>query len=102
MVFEIKWKRYGTPGQATDDNMIRRMRIAAGWGNRHIPRICNANYISTAEYRERASVLRYMYIACPVEITGLHVSKNQVRHSLYLIVTCIRYVWSDRNMENVQ
>ena len=60
------WKKYCRAGQATDDNIIRRMRIAC-W----IPKATNINseYVILIAFplqqwlRERATVLRYTYIA---------------------------------------
>ena len=41
-IYYIMWEKYGTTRQATDDNIIGRMRIAC-WitGYRHTLRICN-------------------------------------------------------------
>jgi hypothetical protein len=60
------WKKYGTARQATDDSIIRRMRFAC--------RITKATdthseYVKLIAFpqqkwlRERASILRYTYIA---------------------------------------
>jgi hypothetical protein len=58
-VYEIMWKKYGTAGQATDGNIIRRMRVAC-W----ITKATDTRVILTAPrqlwLRERASVL-YVY-----------------------------------------
>jgi hypothetical protein len=62
-------EKYGRAGQATDDNIIRRMRFAC-W----ITKATNtqAEYVTLFAFpqqqwlRERASLLRYMYIACLV------------------------------------
>ena len=61
-------EKYGTVGQATDDNIIRRMRFAC-WITKAADtlRICNTYCFSTQQWlRERPSLLRYMYIACLV------------------------------------
>jgi len=63
---EIMWKKYGTAGQTTDENIARRMRIAC--------RITKATdthseYVITIPFprqqwlRECASLLRYTYRA---------------------------------------
>jgi len=61
--------RLCTAGQSTDDNMIRRMRLAC-W----IPRATDTHseYVTAIAFpqqqrlRERASILRHTYIACVV------------------------------------
>ena len=61
-------QKYGTARQANDENIIQRMRIA-DWipkaTHTHTLRTRNAFCFSTATkvMRERASVLRYTYIA---------------------------------------
>jgi hypothetical protein len=63
-------EKYGA-SQATGDSIIRRMRYAC-WTttatHTHTLRICNIYCSSTAKkwLRERASMLRYIYIACVV------------------------------------
>ena len=60
-------EKYCTAGQATDENIIRRMRIAC-W----IPNATNINseYVILIAFplqqwlHERASLLRYTYTAC--------------------------------------
>ena len=41
-VYEIKWKKYGTAGQATDDNIIRRMRVVY-WINKNHTTLTRSN-----------------------------------------------------------
>jgi hypothetical protein len=65
-------EKYGTARQATDDNIIRRMRFAC-WITKATD-THTANVILTAFprqqwLRERASVLLYTYIACLVLFT---------------------------------
>jgi len=68
-VYEIMWKKYGRAGQATAYNIIWRMRVAY-W----LTKITNTDseYVILIAFalqqrlRERASILRYMYIACLV------------------------------------
>ena len=61
--------KYGRAGQATDDNIIRRMRIA-GWISKATK--TPSEYIILIDFPlqqwllERASVLRCTYIACLV------------------------------------
>jgi len=70
-VYEIMLKKYCTARQVTDDNAIRRMRIAF-W----IPK---ATHTDTAYailpafplqkwFQERASMLRYTYTTCLLKI----------------------------------
>jgi len=62
---KILWAR-----QATDDKIIRRMRLAC-WMTmaRHVPEIRNSIAFPRQEWlRERASVLRYTYIVCLVSL----------------------------------
>jgi len=62
-------KKYGRAGRATDDNMIRRM-LTACW----IPKATNqhSEYVTPIastlrqRWQERASMLRYTYVACLV------------------------------------
>jgi len=62
-------EKYGTAGQATDDNIIGRMRIAY-W----LTKVTNTDseYVIIIAFalqqrlRESSSILRYMYIACLV------------------------------------
>ena len=69
------WKKYGRAGQATDDNIIRRMRIAC-W----IPKATDTHseYVIIIAlplhlwFREWTSMLRYTYIACLISfLVGL-------------------------------
>ena len=53
-------EKYDTAGQATDVNIIRRMRCGCRQEYRHTLRICSACCFSLQEtLLERASVLRY-------------------------------------------
>jgi hypothetical protein len=59
--------KYGTAGQTTDDNIIRRMRIACWVTNAKGTR---SEYVKLIDFprqhwlRERTSMLRDTYIAC--------------------------------------
>ena len=63
----------GRAGQATDDNIIRRMRSAC-W----IPKATNTHseYVILIAFprqqwlRERALLLRYSYVACLVDVSS--------------------------------
>jgi hypothetical protein len=63
-------EKYGRAGQATDDNIIRRMRILC-WiikaTDTHSEYVILTAYPRQQWLRERASVLSYRYIACLVE-----------------------------------
>jgi hypothetical protein len=58
------WKKYGRAGQATDDNIIRRMRFAC-W----IPKSTDTKYVIIITFprqqwlRKRASMLR-LHVHC--------------------------------------
>jgi hypothetical protein len=58
-------EKYGRAGQATDDNIIRRMRIAC-WvtkdTNTDSEYVILIAFALQQRFRERASILRYMYI----------------------------------------
>jgi hypothetical protein len=64
-------EKYGTARQATDDNIIRRMRLAC-WVTKAAD--THSAYVKLTAFprqqwlRERASALRYIYIACRVII----------------------------------
>jgi hypothetical protein len=62
-------EKYGTAGQATDGNKIRRMRFAC-WITKatdtHSEYAILISFPRQQWLRERASVLRYKYIACHV------------------------------------
>jgi len=68
-VYEIMWKKYCRIRQVTDDNIIRRTRFS-GW----IPKTINTHseYVILNAFQlqqwlhERASMLRYTYVACLV------------------------------------
>jgi len=65
-------EKCSTAGQATDDNIIRRMRFACC-----IPKATNTHsqYVILIAFqqqkwiRERATILRYTYIVCLVNVT---------------------------------
>ena len=65
-------EKYGTAGQATDDNIIRRMRFAC-WITKatdtHSEYVILIAFPRQQWLRERASVLRCTHIACHVDIT---------------------------------
>jgi hypothetical protein len=62
-------EKYCTAGQVTDDNIIRRMRVAC-WitkaTNTHSDCLIVIAFPRQQRLRERASILCYMYIACLV------------------------------------
>ena len=62
-------EKYGRAGQATDDNIIQRVRIAY-WltkvTNTHSEYVILIAFALQQRLRERASILRYMYIVCLV------------------------------------
>ena len=68
-VYEIKWEDIGRSGQATDDNIIRRIHFAC-WVNKatntHSEYVILIASPRQRWLRERATILRYMYIACLV------------------------------------
>jgi hypothetical protein len=65
-VYEIMWEKYGTARQATDDNIIHRMRFAC-WITKATDRY--EEYVILIPFprqqwlRERVSMLRYTYVA---------------------------------------
>jgi hypothetical protein len=63
-------EKYGTARQATDDNIIRRMRFAF-WITKatdtHLGYVILVAFLRQQWSRERASMLRYTYIAPLVE-----------------------------------
>jgi len=62
-------EKYATAGQATDDNMIRRMRFGC-WitkaTNTHSEYVTLLSLPLQQWLHERASMLRYTYMACLV------------------------------------
>jgi hypothetical protein len=60
-VYEIMWKKYGTAGQATDDNVAHFMLYTSGYKHTFIYVIIIA-FPLQQRLREFASMLRYMYI----------------------------------------
>jgi hypothetical protein len=64
-------EKYGRAGQATDDNIIRRMRFAC-WITKatdtHSEYVILIAFARQKLLRERASILRYTYIACIVYV----------------------------------
>jgi hypothetical protein len=62
-------EKYGTARQATDDNIIRRMRFAC-WvtkaTNTHSEYVILIAFPRQQWLQKRASLLRYTYIACLV------------------------------------
>ena len=68
VVYEIKWK-ICRARQVTDDNTIRRMRIACRMTkatDTHSEYVILLSFPLPQRLLKRASVLRYMYIACLV------------------------------------
>jgi hypothetical protein len=61
------WKKYGKAGQATDDNIIRRMRFVC-WVTKATDTISECVTLTALArqkwLRERPSILGYAYIAC--------------------------------------
>jgi hypothetical protein len=68
------WKKYGRAIRATDDNIIRRMRFAC-WITKatdtHSEYVILIAFPRLQWLRERATMLRYTYIACLVLCNGL-------------------------------
>ena len=68
-VYEIIWKKYGKARQATDENIIRRMPVQS-WikkaKNTQIKYMIVIAFPWQQWLCDRASVLRFMYIACVV------------------------------------
>ena len=62
-------EKYVTAGQATDDNVIRRM-LTACWipkaTNQHSEYVTRITSTLRQRWHERASIFRYTYIACLV------------------------------------
>jgi hypothetical protein len=60
-------EKYGTARQVTDDNIIRRMRFAC-WITKatdtHSEYVILIAFLRQQWLRDRASLLRYTYIAC--------------------------------------
>ena len=69
VVYEIMWKNMVRAGQATDGNIIRRRRFAC-WMTKakdtHSEYVILIAFPQQEWLRERASMLRYTYIACLV------------------------------------
>jgi hypothetical protein len=67
-------EKYGTARQATDDNIIRRMRFAC-WitkaADTHSGYVIRIAFAQQRWLRERASKLRFTYIACVVHFDSL-------------------------------
>jgi hypothetical protein len=64
-VYEIIWKKYCTAGQATDDNIINCMRFTC-WVNatdKHSEYLIVIAFPQQQRFRERGSMLHYMFIA---------------------------------------
>ena len=65
--YEEIYKKYGRVGQATDDNIIRRMRFACGVtkaADRHSEYVILTAFPQQQCLCERVSMSRYTYIAC--------------------------------------
>ena len=68
-------EKYDTAGQATDDNVAHALCVLDKLGYRHILGICNTYCFSKVTIlHERASMLRYTYIACLVYVIIFNVS----------------------------
>ena len=69
-------EKYDTASQATDDNTIRRVRLACSMnkGYRHTHGICNTACFSTVKMvtRTRHDITSYTYIACLVYFCLVH------------------------------
>ena len=83
-VYEIIWEKYDRARKATDDNIIQRMRFAC-W----ITKVTNILIIYNATcfpcqpwFHERASLLRYTYIASLVLYEWNVLTKNVTRMCL--------------------
>jgi hypothetical protein len=88
VVYETMWKKYRIARQATDGNIIRRMRFAC-WitkaTNTHSEYVTLTALPLQQWLRERASMLRYTHIACVVNLNfrGRYVPSFKLS-SLYL------------------
>ena len=60
---------YGTASQATDENTVRRMRIAC-YRHTHSEYVILIAFSQQQWLRKRTTLLRYMYIACLVNKTA--------------------------------
>ena len=65
-------EKYGKAGQATDDNIIGRKRIACriSGKNRATEYVIRVAFPRQQMFREHATVFRYTYIACLVWTRG--------------------------------
>jgi len=66
VAYEITWKKYGTAGQTTDENIVRRMRIACRITkdmDTHLECVITILFLRQQWLRECASLLRYTYRA---------------------------------------
>jgi hypothetical protein len=80
-------EKYCTAGQVTDDDIILRMRIA--WWipkatNTHSEHVILTAFARKQWFRDRASILRYPYIACPAR-SGCPHNVRTVRCHLFQI-----------------
>jgi hypothetical protein len=80
-------EKYGTARQATDDNIIRRMRFAC-WITKatdtHSQYVILIAFLLQQWLHERASMLRYTYVACLAK-TILHNTVQCISSKLYSI-----------------
>ena len=68
-------EKYCRAGPATDDSTAHGHCILDTQGYKYVPRICNASFPQQQWLHERASLLCYTYIACPViDLTHLFCS----------------------------
>jgi hypothetical protein len=104
-VYEIMWKKYGRARQATDDNIIRRMRFAC-WITKATD--THSEYVIVNSFprqwlRERASMLRYTYIACLVFVVccvGSGLCNELITRSEESYQVCFSNCECSRNLNN--
>jgi len=64
VLFEIVWKKYGTAGQATYDNIAHAHSMLYTSGYKHTLIICNTNCFSTAILITRIHLNVMLYLHC--------------------------------------
>ena len=79
------WKKFGKAGQATDDNITRRMRFAC-WiikaTDAHLEYITLIAFLLQQWLSESPSMLPHIYIVCLVQYTLIYAKEIQVVSSL--------------------
>jgi hypothetical protein len=90
-------EKYCTVGQATDDSIIRRMHFAC-WilkaTDTHSEYIIHIAFPRQQWLRERASILRYTYIACFIYPSVIHWPINRHYNQLtimHVVLVFLKY-----------